>query len=271
MRTLIPGVVMSVCAEIVSNRETRSRLISLFTYAGAPGDPPTGSNKLATAEDWLRRTNNDETVQPLMVLGKIIERFMEDGTDPGKAHHPDHQKDRERINWALGECQLQYVSSGKITGSLGSPSRTLEDFIRDRDSDCINLEFERALANVEASPRDAVSAASNILESICKDYIAEEALVAPAKLDLQSLWAVVRKHLGFDPSAIEDQDLKKILSGLISTVDGIGSLRTHASSAHGAGKKPYRLEARHARLAVHAAHTVALFILETWDKKLQRR
>jgi hypothetical protein len=73
--------------------------------------------------------------------------------------------------------------------------------------------------------------------------------------------------LGFDPSLVEDQDLQMILTGLISVVDGIGALRTHASSAHGAGRKTYRLEPRHARLAVHSAHTVALFILESWSKK----
>ena len=93
----------------------------------------------------------------------------------------------------------------------------------------------------------------------------------PAKQDLQSVWNVVRKDLGLDPSRIEDQDLKSILSGIISIVYGIGALRTHASSAHGAGRESYRLEPRHARLAVHAAHTLSLFILESWDKKHQKQ
>lgn len=88
----------------------------------------------------------------------------------------------------------------------------------------------------------------------------------PAKQDLRTVWTVVRKHLGFDPSTIEDDDLQKILSGLISITDGIGSLRTHASSAHGAGKTSYKIEPRHARLAIHASHTVTLFILESWQK-----
>jgi Abortive infection C-terminus len=53
------------------------------------------------------------------------------------------------------------------------------------------------------------------------------------------------------------------VTGLLAIVEGIGTLRTHASSAHGAGKTTYRLEPRHARLAIHAAHTVVLFSLET--------
>ena len=89
----------------------------------------------------------------------------------------------------------------------------------------------------------------------------------PAKQDLKPVWNVVRKDLGFDPSRVEDQDLETILTGLLALVDGIGALRTHASSAHGAGKKSYKLESRHSRLAVHSAHTVALFVLESWARK----
>jgi len=89
----------------------------------------------------------------------------------------------------------------------------------------------------------------------------------PSKQDLQPVWSVVRKDLGFDPSRIEDRDLQEVLSGIIAVVNGIGALRTHASSAHGAGKKTYKLAPRHARLAIHSAHTVALFVIESWDKK----
>jgi hypothetical protein len=50
-------------------------------------------------------------------------------------------------------------------------------------------------------------------------------------------------------------------------VNGIGALRTHSSSAHGTGRLRYRIQPRHARLAVHAAHTLAAFIIESWDNK----
>ncbi len=89
----------------------------------------------------------------------------------------------------------------------------------------------------------------------------------PKKQNLKSLWAVVRGNLNFDPSQIEDRDLIEILSGLAGIISGIGALRTHASSAHGRGRKLYKVEPRHARLAVHSAHTVALFVLESWERK----
>ncbi|MGJ8582197.1 MAG: abortive infection family protein, partial [Psychromonas sp.] len=118
-----------------------------------------------------------------------------------------------------------------------------------------------------SKPREAVSAACNILESIFKVYIADEDLPKPLKQDLQNVWKVVRGDLGFDTKLVQDSDLKRILSGILSIVDGIGAFRTHASSAHGEGRKLYNLKPRHARLAINSAHTIALFVLESWDEK----
>ena len=63
--------------------------------------------------------------------------------------------------------------------------------------------------------------------------------------------------------------MKKVL-GMISLIDGIASLRTHTGSAHGHGRRAYRLQARHARLAIHASHTLVGFFIETWDERKRR-
>ena len=270
MRQQIPAPVIAACAEILSQRNTHASLDNLFMYAGAPGDPPEGS-KWVKAQEWIRRVNNDESIQPLRVLGRLVEAYMEE-EPPEAGPYDDHPpsaetSDQQKIRKALARYDLQYVRGGSIAGSLGTPSRTLDNFIRERDLPALDHEFTRALSNVDQSPREAVSAASNILESVCKVYIAERGLDMPPKQDLKPVWTVVRKDLGFDPGTVEDQDLQVILTGLLAIVDGIGALRTHASSAHGAGKKQYKLEPRHARLAIHAAHTLALFILESWQHK----
>lgn len=263
MPQLIPVPVISIVADLSSSRETHASLDSLFMYAAAPGDPPEGS-KHVKALEWLRRVNK-ESPAPLEVLGKLIEGYMD---TPVRAW--DNPADKDDINKILAHCKLQYVQGGSVVDALspvGVPSRTLETMLKLFDYAAVNEEFSRALANVETEPREAVSAASNILESFCKLYIVDNGLEMPTKQDLKPLWTAVRKHLGFDPSIVVDQDLQTILTGLFATVEGIGALRTHASSAHGAGKASYRLEPRHARLAIHAAHTIALFSLETWDKR----
>ena len=167
----------------------------------------------------------------------------------------------------LERCNLTYITGGYISDGSSAPSKSLFDLIKGRDIPSIEAEFNRALGNVNSEPREAVSAACNILESIFKVYISDEGLELPKKQDIQNVWKVVRADLSFDPSKVEDNDLKKILSGILSVVDGIGAFRTHASSAHGQGRKLYKLKPRHARLAINSAHTLALFVLETWDEK----
>lgn len=270
MRTLIPAPVIAACAEIMPRRETHASLHNLFLHAGAPGDGPEGSKPVKTQE-WLRRINADESTQPLRVLGRLLENYMEESPPDSGPFDEFPQAvdtpDQVTLKKALARYGLKYVRGGTVSGALATPSKTLDDFIMEKDIPAVDQEFTRALSNVESNPREAVSAASNILESICKIYIAEQGLQAPVKQDLKPVWTVVRKDLGFDPGAVEDQDLQVILTGLLSIVDGIGALRTHASSAHGEGKKNYKLEPRHARLAIHAAHTVTLFIFESWQRK----
>jgi hypothetical protein len=271
MRHTIPASIIATVAEMVSARETHATLDSLFMYAGAPGDPPDGSKKTKALE-WLRRINKDMSVTPLEVLGRLIEAYMDEDLE-GKTEpwEISRSEQRRHLLRELQKAKLQYNSGGIITGSLATPSASLEEHIRKRNIPSLNEEFKRALRTVESSPKESLSAACNILESLCKVYIEEEGLEMPKKQDLQPVWTVVRKDLALDPSVIEDQDLQKILTGLISIVDGVGALRTHASTAHGAGKKNYRVEPRHARLAIHAAHTVVLFVLETWDKRKGER
>lgn len=220
---------------------------------------------------------NKESDQPLEVLGKLIEMYMEaveedeeDTSFFGVQVNRLEVTFKQKLNAALERCNLQYVQGGFISDGSNAASRSLSDLIKGRNVPAIEAEFTRALENVHSEPREAVSAACNILESIFKIYIADEGLSVPGKQDLQGLWKVVRSELNFDPKSIEDQDLKRILSGIFSVVDGIGAFRTHASSAHGQGRKIYNVKPRHARLAIHSAHTLALFVLETWDEKKQQ-
>ncbi len=184
--------------------------------------------------------------------------------NPYTHSHPSFQGGPSAV---LAAARLQYLTGGVVNGSLATPTRILQMFIEVRNVRALSEEFERAANKSEKEPREAVSAAANILECLCKHYIEEQGLPMPAKQVLGDLWGVVRKDLGFDPSQVADDDLRGVLAGLIQVVQGLAAFRTHASSAHGAGPKSYRLQPRHSRSAVHSAHTVASFMLESWDRK----
>ncbi len=163
------------------------------------------------------------------------------------------------------EDALQRIDDGYLI-----ESESLIGFLNDRDLAEFNDEIRRIVRNVVTDSPVAVTAARADLESFLKAYVEEEGLQVPSQPTMKSLLKVVMDHLKLDPAEKADIDVKKALQGLRSVVDGIASLRSHAGSAHGRGRHPYRLQARHARLAAEASLTLIKFIVETWnyhDKK----
>lgn len=276
MRKKIPAPVIAVLSDNLHEIESHVGLDNLFKYADAPGEPPVGS-KQVKIQAWLRRINKESDF-PLKILGKIIEEYMElsdelaqDSYQWGVNITALKQELKTKLIKVFERCNLTYINGGTVSDGSSAPSKSLLEVIKGRDIPSIEAEFNRALNNVNSAPRDAVSAACNILESIFKVYIEDEKLPFPQKQDLQGVWKVVRDDLGFDTKLVQDDDLKRIISGMLSIVGGIGAFRTHASSAHGEGRKVYNLKPRHARLAIHSAHTLALFVLETWDEKKSKK
>jgi hypothetical protein len=156
-------------------------------------------------------------------------------------------------------------TSAPIVSGLVAVARTL-------DLDTVQRELERALANAESDPEDAVTAACSIVESVCRSVLIELGLPLPDKKDIQGLYRAVRAPLGLSPDR-EDlppeaaEDIKTILGGLSTVVQGIGALRTHVGDAHGREKGFRRIDARIARLAIHAAGNIGLFVIDTWQQK----
>jgi hypothetical protein len=137
--------------------------------------------------------------------------------------------------------------------------------IEAHDLDSVRLDFERALA--EGDPEDAITAACSMVESVCKCLLDLLEKPYPADKSISPLAKEVSRHLNLSPEREVPNDIKQILGGLANVVGGIGALRTHAGDAHGRGQGTPRVDARVARLAVHAASTLTLFLIETWQKR----
>lgn len=275
----LSSAVIAVVSEALADRYTHTELNSLFETAGAPGEPPPG-NKIEKCKAWFRAANKaaipdsflDETsdeIDVIRLLGAVLEEYMDVPISDDAFNRESREKHRERINNQVAAGGLRYARGGKVYGaSLSAPTKSLDEKLRSRALSTVEDEIARALTSVDNDPPAALTAACALLEAVCKAYIAEEVPdEMPAKSDLQAVWKVVAKRLKFDPTLVESQDLKQILGGLFSIVHGVSALRTHDGSAH--GQKParrYKIEPRHARLSVHAAHTLALFVIETWER-----
>jgi hypothetical protein len=81
--------------------------------------------------------------------------------------------------------------------------------------------------------------------------------------DLPALYKRVYSRLNLDPGAEDlETNLRQILSGLISVVNGLSGIRNRMSDSHATS---YRADRRHAKLAVNTAKTFVEFILESYQ------
>jgi len=211
--------------------------------------------------------------------GITLTRIIEAAADPRPfAKVPEkHEAVLQELNRVLRPDGLELQErNGKYKVSpVGAASAVLDHLAAAAeviDFDTVKRDLGRALESAERDAEDAVTAACSVVESVCRSVLVELKLPLPAKKDIQSLYKVVRDPLGLGPERgdLPDEvrdDIRKILSGLVTSVEGIGALRTHAGDAHGRERGYKRIDAHIARLAIHAASTLALFIIETWQRK----
>jgi len=258
---------MAVVSDVIGERYTHAQIDNMMEAAGIEREKPPGGNRQVKTRGWLQSANQT-SADPLGTLGKVIIELMEVQDSSLEWDVKVVEPRRARVRRALGEYGLTYIRGGYIvTVGTTAVSKTLEGIIRARDLAGLQTEFDRIYENLELDPASAVTASCALLESLFKTYIEENGLDIPSDQSVKPLWKVIRSDLKFDPAATADDDLKTILSGLAAIVEGTGSLRTHKGSAHGHGKTKYKLKPRHARLAAHAAFTLASFVLEAWGER----
>lgn len=137
------------------------------------------------------------------------------------------------------------------------------DYIKEQISKCENKireqDYEGAITN-----------ARNLIESMCL-YIIESLSNEEYIYDgnLTKLYKKVSNILNLNPSNHSDENLKQILSGLISQLNGISGLRNNFSDAHGGSpsQKKYKIDDRHAVLAVNSAKTICEYLYNTYEKQ----
>jgi hypothetical protein len=257
----LPNALIADVASIIGSWHTHNEIDIIFTRLGAPGEPPVG-NKVIKVQTWLRRANEDQTCDVVALIGGVLEEVMDRGWTNYNQEVVEGK--RAEVVRALARHGLTYQRSGIVLGAtLSTPSRSVEDFIREKNLAELQKEFNRALASVESDPPIAVTAACAILESTFKFIIADKGLTMPGDQSILPLWKVVQAHLRIEPGNVSDPHVRQVLQGVASSVHGIAGMRSNTGSAHGRGPGAPVVEPRHARLAVHAAHTVVVFVLES--------
>lgn len=122
--------------------------------------------------------------------------------------------------------------------------------------------WQDAQAALGVDPPDATTRASRLIETLCKHILNAKGKPLPNNESIQHLYGAAARALSISPEQQTTADLKAIAGGMNTVVVGIGTLRTHAGTAHGKAPGSRPIDFPQARLAVNAAGVLATFLMD---------
>ena len=106
-------VLCAVVGDVLASTGSHPTLDALFLSAGAPGEPPALAHHTKWKE-WLFRAGQDSSVDSLVVLGNVLEEFMDLAPQQGTVEFDDWKEKRERIESELEDNGLRYYRFGRV-------------------------------------------------------------------------------------------------------------------------------------------------------------
>lgn len=161
------------------------------------------------------------------------------------------------------------VYVGRNIGVATAPGlATARDVLSGTDVVYISQQITRMEAAVLNDPGLAIGTAKELVETCCKTILAERMVEIPPPDNLPQLVKRTAKELKLTPNDIPDQakaveTIRRLLSNLATITSGIAELRNSYGTGHGKAASSKGLGPRHAKLAVGAASTLAVFLAET--------
>ena len=161
------------------------------------------------------------------------------------------------------------VYVGRYVGVTGTPGiGAVRDALSGMDVGYISQQITRMESAVNEDPELAIGTAKELVETCCKSILTEAGVSFAKSDDLPKLVKCTVTHLELTPDDIPEQakaadTIKRLLSNLASITQGVSELRNHYGTGHGKVAINKGLQPRHAKLAVGAASTLAVFLAET--------
>ncbi|CUW41790.1 protein of unknown function [Magnetospirillum sp. XM-1] len=250
---------------LYDTRMTSSRLISFFNqYKLNKPQQNMLESKRRFARDCLDEINGTPA------LTECIKDMM----------HPtfpvaDRDETLAKLNRALGYDGYRIDDLGieiQVVPLVKSALGHLEEIRKHAvaiNHEWLQSEIRRIERSGDGDPTAAIGAARDMLESVAKSILEglEEPYGSSEKLPV--LVKKVCKRLGLVPDDVSEkakgaESIRLVLSNLGTIAQHVAELRNLYGS-HGGSPERKGLKPRHARLAIGAAGTLALFLLETYE------
>ena len=161
----------------------------------------------------------------------------------------------------------RYVGIGATPG-LSAARETLAG----TDPGYVAQQITRMDAAVINDPSLAIGTAKELVETCCKTILTDRGIAFSKNADLPELVKLTSKELELTPDDIPEKSkaadtIKRLLSNLATITQGVAELRNHYGTGHGKTADAKGLQSRHAKLAVGAASTLAVFLAETHNER----
>lgn len=193
---------------------------------------------------------------------------------------------RQLFNEVLRQDGYQLVEKSRLSGRpvfvarrmdlQGTSSvKMMDETFRGTDSEYVLQQITRMEVAINHDPDLAIGTAKELVETVCKTIIREREEPIPRNADLPQLVKQTAKLLQLTPDDIPEearasQTIRRLLSNFAVIARGVAELRNLYGTGHGRDPDTKGLQPRHAKLAVGAASTLAVFLLETHQARSER-
>lgn len=259
------------------------------------GSMPSTDSRFENAEGdiWQHRINNldwddnwvfaDDRLQLQNGPDEIFLQFL------AEIVHPVVREDREQakaivamLNMLLAPDGWELAEKTTISGrSIYGPRRltssrhairTARKVAQQVDADYVHRQINRMESAIDTDPDLAIGTAKELIETVCFTILESRGKPVTDRPDLLPLVRRALDELKLVPDGIKDEvkgakSVKAVLGNLSTLVQGLAELRNLYGTGHGKGGSAKGLTARHARLAVGAATTLAVFLFDTHEER----
>lgn len=161
---------------------------------------------------------------------------------------------------------------GRYVGVSSSALETAKNTLLTADAGYVAQQITRMESAVSNDPELAIGTAKELIETCCNTILNNTQTPIPKNLNVPQLVKLTVKQLQLTPNDIPDaakaaDTIKRLLSNLATIAQGMAELRNSYGTGHGKTMNRNGLQARHAKLAVGAASTLAVFLIETHDER----
>ena len=199
-------------------------------------------------------------IEPEYIVGRLLNSLIDYAEDP---NHITSEKCKRKSD-LCSEIASRLLSGGPSLDDLKQKAQTL-------NANHLAEQIRRMQDSVEADPSLAIGTAKELIETCCKTILAERGQEISGTPDIPTLTKATFKQLNLVPEGIPNsargaEVIKRILSNLSTVGHGLAELRGLYGTGHGQHGSTSGLTARHAKLAVGAASTLAVFLFETHEE-----